>query len=247
MPLEGELTYYQAIGEAGRQHALNKPFSDEAVGELLMQVGAIIQLLPAPPASVLECGCGTGWLSQLLQKSGYQVVGIDVSPTAIHLAKSFPLFREIEPPQFLVADAESLTFDTQFDVVLFFDALHHSANEQAVINSAYRALKRGGICIASETPSGHAENSREVVERYGVTEKDMPPSRITRLGKVAGFRKIKVYPRADEIGKRLFCRDQQKRRWPTRMLTRIWPFNYLTVLSMMMFRKRNYGITMLSK
>jgi ubiquinone/menaquinone biosynthesis C-methylase UbiE len=247
MPREGELTYYQAIGEGGRQHALNKPFSDEAVGTLLMQIGAIIQLLPAPPASVLECGCGTGWLSQMLQKCGYQVVGVDVSQMAIHLARSFPLFRELDPPQYLVADAERLTFETKFDVVLFFDALHHSADEQAAINGAYRVLKCGGICIASETPSGHEANSREVVARYGVIEKDMPPSRIAKLGKVAGFRKIKVYPRADEIGKRLFCRDFQKRKWLTRMLAKIWPFNYLTVLSMMMFRKRNYGITVLSK
>lgn len=247
MPGQGELTYYQVIGEEGRQHALNKPFSDEEAGELLMQIGAIIQLLPAPPSRILECGCGTGWLSQILQKSGYQVVGIDVSQIAIQLAQDFPLFRELEPPQFLVAATEHLTFDSQFDVVLFFDALHHSENEQEAINSAYRALKPGGVCIASETPAGHAENAREVVERYGVIEKDMPPSRIARLGKAAGFKKIKMYPRADEIGKRLFSRDLQKRRWLTQMLIKIWPFNYLTVIAMMMFRKRNYGIIMLTK
>lgn len=247
MPAEGELTYYQVIGEEGRQHALNKPFSDEAVGELLMQIGAILQLMPAPPARILECGCGTGWLSKILQKSGYQVVGIDVSQTAVQLAQSYPLFRDLESPQFLVADAEHLTFDSQFDVVLFFDALHHSVDEQEAINGAYRALKPGGICIASETPAGHAESSREVVERYGVIEKDMPPSRIARLGKAAGFKKIKVYPRADEMGKRLFSRGQHKRKRLTQVLTRIWPFNYLTVISMMMFRKRNYGIAVLTK
>lgn len=247
MPRDGELAYYQAIGEDGRHHALNKPFSDEASGALLMQVGAIIQLLPVPPASILECGCGTGWLSQILQKCGYQVVGIDVSPTAIDLARSYPLFRESESPQYLEADSEQLMFEAQFDVVLFFDALHHSTNEQAAVNGAFRALKVGGLCIASETPSGHEENSRDVVERYGVTEKDMPPSRIIKLGKIAGFRKIKLYPRADEIGKRLYCRDNRKRRWLTRAVVKVWPFNYLTLLVLMALRKRNYGITVLYK
>src|SRR3954447_25572630 len=106
MPREGELTYYQAIGAAGRAHALNKPFSDDQAGLMLMQVGAVLELLPPPPARVLECGCGTGWLSQILQKCGYEVTGADVSPLAIDLARGRPLFRGVEPPQFLVADAE---------------------------------------------------------------------------------------------------------------------------------------------
>src|SRR4051794_40149709 len=105
MPREGELTYYEAIGEAARRHALAKPFSDDGRGLLLMQIGAVLRLLPLPPARVLECGCGTGWLSLLLQKCGYRVVGVDVSPGAIELCRSNAPFRGLEPPSFQVADA----------------------------------------------------------------------------------------------------------------------------------------------
>jgi SAM-dependent methyltransferase len=246
MPRAGELTYYEAIGAANRTHALNKPFSDEQAGPMLMQVGAILALLPPPPARVLECGCGTGWLSQLLQKSGYRVTGTDVSPNAIDLARNSPMFHGVEPPQFVVADAEQLPFDSLFDAVVFFDALHHAVDEQAAINAAHRALKPGGVCIASETGPGHAENSREVVERFDVTEKDMPPRRILQLGRAAGFSKMQVVPRADEIGRRLFSRRAPAQGF-VRQLLRVWPLNYIELAVLLLFRKRSYGITLLWK
>ena len=52
MPRTGELTYYEKIGEAGRNHALSKPFSDEECGLNLMRVGALFSLLPPPPARI---------------------------------------------------------------------------------------------------------------------------------------------------------------------------------------------------
>ena len=39
MPAPGELTYYERIGPEGREHVLNKPFSDESRGARLMEVG----------------------------------------------------------------------------------------------------------------------------------------------------------------------------------------------------------------
>src|SRR5947209_446007 len=151
MPRAGELTYYEAIGEHGRRHALDKPFSNVDRGRTFMQVGAILELLPPPPARILEGGCGTGWLAKILQHCGYEVVGIDVSPLAIELARLNPTFREAAVPDFEVGDCEHLRYEEEFDVVLFFDALHHSVDEQAALHCAYRALKPGGIFVASET------------------------------------------------------------------------------------------------
>jgi len=110
MPRAGELTYYERIGESGRRHALGKPFSDDDCGLYLLRAGALFSLLPPPPARVLECGCGTGWLSHFLARRGYDVVGTDVSTDAIRLATSHPLFRDGNVPAFAVADSESLTF-----------------------------------------------------------------------------------------------------------------------------------------
>jgi SAM-dependent methyltransferase len=42
--------------------------------------GALRRLLPEPPASVLDVGAGTGFLSLLLAGQGYQVTAADLSP-----------------------------------------------------------------------------------------------------------------------------------------------------------------------
>ena len=200
MPTEGELAYYDAIGQAGVDHASLKPFSDPDCGFDLMQVGGLFTLLPPPPARILECGCGTGWLTRLFAQRGYECVGIDVAPKAIELARSIPAAAGPEP-EFAVADAETMAFDAEFDAVVFYDALHHSIDEAAVIRNAFRALRPGGVCITSEPGIGHQEASAEVVETYGVTEKDMPASYIIELGRNAGFQEADVIPRFDNLGR----------------------------------------------
>src|SRR5262245_44614913 len=139
MPRAGELSYYERIGESGRQFAVSKPFSDEECGVYLQRVGALFSVLPAPPARILECGCGTGWLAYFLARRGYDVVATDVAPDAIRLAQSFPPFNGGPTPEFKVADSEKLTFTEAFDVVIFFDSLHHAVNEQEALRGAYRA------------------------------------------------------------------------------------------------------------
>ena len=77
MPKAGEIAYLRVLGERGIQHAANKPFSDTNAGGFLIALGSIRLLLPPPPARILELGCGTGWVSCLLGKMGYEVVGQD--------------------------------------------------------------------------------------------------------------------------------------------------------------------------
>ncbi len=200
MPRPGELSYFESIGEEGRHHAVNKPFSDPARGTMLMEVGAILSLLPPPPARVLDAGCGTGWLTWFLQKCGYQAIGIDVSPHAIQLAQDNALFSRCNTPQFLAVDVEDFTLEKPVDAAVFFGALHHTIDEIAALRCVFRALQPGGICIADETSKGHAVRSREVAERFDVTEKDMHPKRVIAAGKSTGFTDARIYPRADAWG-----------------------------------------------
>jgi SAM-dependent methyltransferase len=245
MPRPGELVYYDAIGEEGRAHALGKPFTDDDCGLNLMQVGGILSLLPPRPARVLECGCGTGWLSYLMCKSGYDVVGADVAPGAIDLARANPVFRGFGAPDFVVADSENLPFANEFDAVVFVGSLHHSLDEQAAVSSAYRALKSGGRLIASETGPHHADHSAEVSQRFDVTDKDMPPKLILKLGKKAGFRKRRVYLRPDEFGRYLFTPARPGDPFKTRLM-RAWPFRWFAQLRLG-FKLANSGLVVMEK
>jgi SAM-dependent methyltransferase len=246
MPRTGELTYFHQIGPEGRQHAVAKPFSDQNCGQFLMRVGELLRLLPPPPARLLECGCGTGWLAYLLAKHGYRVVATDVCPEAIQLARDNPTFQNGPAPDFRVADAEKLPFQGEFDAVLFFDALHHAVDELAAVESAYRALKPGGVCVLLEPGWGHHLESLEVEAKFGVTEKDMPPFYLKRLGKKVGFRACQVYPTFDHLGKALFPADRAKGGWRWRLLT-LGPLKYLAALAIMVLGKRFRGVTVLSK
>lgn len=246
MPRMGELTYYAAIGETGRRHAANKPFHNEERGPVFMQVGAILSLLPPPPARVLDCGCGTGWLSHLLQKCGYDVTGIDVAPDAVELARRNCLYADLSPPEFEVGEFETLGFDEEFDAIVFFDALHHAIDEQAAIAAAFRALKPSGVCIASETGPGHEEKSRDVVARYDVTEKSMPPRKIVKLGKQAGFTRWKIYPRADDLSHWLYT-PAPGESWLKRLLRTLPYVRELNLVRFLTFKKRDHGIAVLHK
>jgi SAM-dependent methyltransferase len=240
----GELTYYEQIGEDGLRSALSKPFSEARRGLHLMEIGAVFSLLPPPPARVLECGCGTGWLTCFLAKSGYQAVGIDVSEFAIRAATENPLFAESVRPEFVVGDCEALEYRDEFDAVIFYESLHHSVDEQKAVCCAYRALRPGGVLIASETGVGHEALWRDVAERYDVTEKDMPPRRILELGAAAGFRRRLVYPRGDHVGRLLYCKPLSP--WKAAAAS-VWPLKYLAVLFAVMFGKRNYGLVVMYK
>ena len=205
MPRPGEFTYYDRIGTENREHAVNKPFSEARRGELLMEVGAVFLLLPPPPCRVLECGCGPGWLTSFLAKSGYHAVGQDVNSQAVELANTQALFQ-VAPrkPDFVICDYERLPFTDEFDAVVFFDSLHHALDLEGAIAGAFRALKTGGKLIASEPGVGHAAAAREVVEQYDVTDRDTPPSLTLSLGLKAGFSKGRIFPHAALVGRSLY-------------------------------------------
>src|SRR5690349_17749583 len=126
MAKDDEIAYAQRIGEQGREHARDKPFSDAERGRWLQIMGSILDLLPPPPARVLDLGCGTGWTTEFLHRSGYDAIGVDIAPDMIELARSVPARA---PITFVVGDYESVRDLGAFDAVLFFDCLHHADDE----------------------------------------------------------------------------------------------------------------------
>ena len=201
MPKAGEIAYLQMVGEESVQHALNKPFSDPRCGQYLIALGAMRTLLPPPPARLLDLGCGTGWTSCLLAKMGYEVVGQDIAPDMIYHANVNKQHYQTANVRFVVCDYEDMGFANEFDGAIFFDALHHAENERLALEMVFRALRPGGICITHEPGEGHAaaEVSRMVVQKFNVTEKDMPPHHIIRLATEIGFSNYCCYPFPEDL------------------------------------------------
>src|SRR5881227_3037391 len=98
-----------------------------------------------PGMSVLELGCGTGYFTRELARSGADIVAIDVSPDLLEIARancSAPNVR------YEIQNAYELSYpDAMFDSVVGSSVLHHLEIE-AAIREIYRVLKVGGtICF----------------------------------------------------------------------------------------------------
>jgi SAM-dependent methyltransferase len=186
VPKQAEVDYASRIGDQARRHATDKPFSDPGRAKLLQQIGIVVGLLPPPPARVLDMGCGTGWTTEFLHRSGYDVVGLDIAPDMIDLARTVPARRDIE---FVVADYEGVPTLGTFDAVVFFDSLHHAEDERAALQAAFDALGPAGVVVLSEPGLGHhlTQESMRAKDEFGVTEKEMPPSHIVAMAHDIGF------------------------------------------------------------
>ncbi len=196
MAKQGEIDYVARIGEVGADHARGKPFSAPDCGRLLADLGGLFMVLPPAPARLLDLGCGSGWTSVFFARRGYHVTGQDIAPDMIALAERNRAEAGLDNLDFRVCDYEGLGFDAEFDAAVFYDALHHAEDPALALASVHRALKPGGVLVTIEPGVGHAEAeaSRIAVETFGVTERDMPPRDIVRLGRAAGFTAARVYP-----------------------------------------------------
>jgi ubiquinone/menaquinone biosynthesis C-methylase UbiE len=84
---EMEISDLEAVSEQVRAYwDIDAATYDHSAGhhprtalELAAWAGALRQLLPAPPARVLDVGAGTGFLAILLAKHGYAVTALDLS------------------------------------------------------------------------------------------------------------------------------------------------------------------------
>jgi len=247
MAKQGEIDYLKNLGADGIRHAVNKPFSDDFCAGYLMEVGAIMSLLPPPPAKLLDLGCGTGWTSCFYARRGYEVTGQDIAEDMIYNANEKKKREGIDNVRFVVCDYERMNFESEFDCAVFFDALHHSINEEDAIRMVYKALKPGGVCITSEPGICHADMPRsiEAVRKYNVTERDMPPGRIIKAARKAGFREYKVYPHTTHLEKTIYA-GRTGHRWVSKLLK--WHFlRTLAAIFVITLYRRCAGIVLMIK
>lgn len=94
--------------------------------------------------TLLDIGCGTGFVAALYAQSGAKVTAIDITERGVELTKA-RLAQEGLTADVRVANAESLPFpDASFDVVTSFGVLHHTPDTAKALREVARVLKPGG-------------------------------------------------------------------------------------------------------
>ena len=112
----------------------------------------LAELETDPFDNVLDVGCGTGPVIELLAKKYPEkhFVGLDITPAMIEAARSKGLLNA----EFVVGDAENLPFgDGGFDAVLCSNSFHHYPNPGAFLREAHRVLRPGGKLILRDYTS----------------------------------------------------------------------------------------------
>ena len=109
-----------------------------------------VQMLTAelrPEMSVLEIGCGTGYFTQELAKTGARITAIDISPDLLEQARAKVTASNVT---FRLENAYALTFEAaSFDAVIGSSVLHHLDVVRALMEFR-RVLKPGGLLRFTE-------------------------------------------------------------------------------------------------
>jgi 2-polyprenyl-3-methyl-5-hydroxy-6-metoxy-1,4-benzoquinol methylase len=115
---------------------------DAGIYKTALEVLRIVKSLSLNRAKILEIGCGTGWLTEKLCDFG-KVVGIDLSPRAIDVAKQRNCNAE-----FIAADF--LSYDQplgNFDLVVCFDTIFYVSDQIRFVEKIVPLIKSGGFLI----------------------------------------------------------------------------------------------------
>lgn len=102
---------------------------------------------PLKGRSVLDIGCGTGFVLAALERAGMKGCGLDMHLSGLRHA------RKRTKGLLLCETAARVPFRAQFDVVVLCDVIEHSADDSAVLGEASVALKDTGAIVVT-VPAG---------------------------------------------------------------------------------------------
>lgn len=160
-----------------------------SLGEPQPELGALIEQGKFH-GDVLDVGCGEAAVSLYLAERGYTTVGLDLSPTAIGLARAEAQRRGLSNASFAVADISSFTgYDRRFGTIVDSTLFHsipvelREGYQQCIVRAAapgasYFVLVFDRAAMPDSPPFAvTADELREVVSKYWVIE-DITPARL---------------------------------------------------------------------
>jgi SAM-dependent methyltransferase len=113
-----------------------------------------------PGRRLLEAGCATGFFLERAREHGFDVVGIDPSPTATAVA------RQALNVEVLTGSIDDARLEpASFDAIALFQTIEHVPDPAATVRQLFELLRPGGTLLMT-TP---AATMRTLLERAGYT------------------------------------------------------------------------------
>ena len=140
-------TYWTLNPTRGDWKSYKEEMADVYVKEYWMP--EVIDSLHVKGKKVLDVGSGQGTNLYYALTKGADAIGIDISPSAVRIAKRHLKQAHKSSARARQGNAERLPFkDETFDIVFSLGVLHHTANIKKAADEIYRVMKPGGtVCL----------------------------------------------------------------------------------------------------
>ncbi len=130
----------------------------------------------APGARVADLGCGSGAFTHLLERAGYDCIGLDISAKLVELGR-----RKYPGIEFLEGDIEHLPFaNASLDGILLSGVVHHLPDASRCAAEVFRVLRPRGRFVAFDPNRMnpfmwlYRDRSSPFCSSVGVTENERP-------------------------------------------------------------------------
>jgi len=99
-------------------------------------------------ARIIECGCGTGQLSNFLSLGNREVIGADLCMNSLRLGQNFARQQQLDNVRFVQMNLFRPPFKPgSFHLVISNGVLHHTSDPRGGFDSIARLVKPGGYIL----------------------------------------------------------------------------------------------------
>lgn len=174
---------------------------------------------------ILDCGCATGLLLDIMKERGFDCYGAEISDTP------FLISEKKHPGKIFKSKIDELSIpDEYFDIITMFDLIEHVENPRSVLEKANSLLSNNGLLFII-TPNmsslsailmGKRHNDC-IMEHLSLFNK----KNMSRLLNEAGFEVMKTFPAKKIINLKfaesVFARHTNPLAYPLRLVNKLLP------------------------
>lgn len=119
----------------------------------------LLKIISKGDRKILDIGCGNGWLTNYLIKSGFDAYGADASPSGIEIAKIKNADRFFVQ-DLTEEDLPAALADIKFNTIISTEVIEHLYSPREYLDFCKRVLLKsgGGTLIVSTPYHGYLKN-----------------------------------------------------------------------------------------